>query len=106
MMAANQPIVLSAPGPGLGGRAVGVTFIRSTEQIKPSLASSILHKPFGTTAVVPTSGVISGISPDVGEYSVLPKICAIQTHIQRLITKPNNKKLSLNEGRKIIYILR
>ena len=74
MTATLQPIVLSDPKLGLEVGEVGDKFIRSTEKIKPSLASYIPYKPFGTTVVVPTSGVISGISPDVGEHSVLPQM--------------------------------
>ena len=86
-----QSTLHAVSGLGQWGGEVESTFIKSTENIKTLLASTTPYSPSGFIFVVPTSRVISGISPGEGEHSVFPPT-GNQVAADILVVKPQGNK--------------
>lgn len=72
MMATLQSVLRTLLGLCLGGGEMGVTFNRSSVKIMPLLASSSLPSiPTGTSVVIPASRLLSGVSTDKEDHSLL-----------------------------------
>lgn len=57
----------------LANSALGAWVSNLGVRASDRVTANPLQKLSGTTVVVPTPGVLSGISPDEGEHSVLPQ---------------------------------